>query len=40
MEVVTGITGLGPTRTTGGTGAGNPLMPQQGRGGPPGGRGR
>ena len=39
-EVVTGVTGLGPTRTTsGGAGAGNPLMPAQ-RGGPPGGRGR
>ena len=36
-EVVTGVTGLGPTRnapTQGG--AGNPLMPG-GRGGPPGG---
>jgi HlyD family secretion protein len=41
MEVVTGVTGLGPTRTTGtGPGAGNPLMPQPQRGGPPGGRGR
>ena len=40
MEVVTGVTGLGPTRTTdAGAGAGNPLMPA-GRGGPPGGRGR
>ena len=40
QEVVTGVTGLSPTRTTGGPGAGNPLMPQ-GRGGPPGGgRGR
>jgi hypothetical protein len=40
MEVVTGVTGLGPTRTTNtGAGAGNPLMPA-GRGGPPGGRGR
>jgi len=40
MEVVTGVTGLGPTRTTAtGAGAGNPLMPAQ-RGGPPGGRGR
>jgi hypothetical protein len=40
MEVVTGVTGLGPTRTTNtGAGAGNPLMPAQ-RGGPPGGRGR
>jgi len=40
MEVVTGVTGLGPTRTTTtGAGAGNPLMPAQ-RGGPPGGRGR
>jgi HlyD family secretion protein len=38
MEVVTGVTGLAPTRTlpTGG-GSGNPLMP--GRGGPGGGRG-
>jgi hypothetical protein len=35
-EVVTGVTGLGATRTTGATGTGNPLMPQ--RGGP--GRGR
>jgi HlyD family secretion protein len=40
MEVVTVVTGLGPTRTTAtGAGAGNPLMPAQ-RGGPPGGRGR
>jgi hypothetical protein len=39
QEVVTGVTGLSPTRTTTGPGAGNPLMPQ-GRGGPPGGRGR
>ena len=40
MEVVTGITGLTPTRTTAtGAGSGNPLMPA-GRGGPPGGRGR
>ena len=39
QEVVTGVTGLSPTRTTSGPGAGNPLMPQ-GRGGPPGGRGR
>jgi hypothetical protein len=39
-EVVTGVTGLGSTRTTNaGAGAGNPLMPA-GRGGPPGGRGR
>ena len=38
MEVVTGITGLTPTRTTTGPGSGNPLMPA--RGGPPGGRGR
>lgn len=43
-EVVTGVTGLGPTRATptqGGTG--NPLMPGGGRGGPgrgPGGGGR
>ncbi len=39
QEVVTSVTGLGPTRTTTGAGAGNPLMPAQ-RGGPPGGRGR
>jgi HlyD family secretion protein len=40
MEVVTGVTGLTPTRTTAtGAGSGNPLMPA-GRGGPPGGRGR
>jgi HlyD family secretion protein len=39
QEVVIGITGLSPTRTTTGPGAGNPLMPA-GRGGPPGGRGR
>jgi HlyD family secretion protein len=39
QEVVTGVTGLSPTRTTTGPGAGNPLMPAQ-RGGPPGGRGR
>jgi HlyD family secretion protein len=39
MEVVTGVSGLSPTRTTTTGGAGNPLMPQ-GRGGPPGGRGR
>jgi HlyD family secretion protein len=39
QEVVTGVTGLSPTRTTTGAGAGNPLMPAQ-RGGPPGGRGR
>jgi len=39
IEVVTGVTGLSPTRTTTGPGAGNPLMPA-GRGGPPGGRGR
>ena len=38
MEVVTGVTGLGATRNTGGQqGTGNPLMPQ--RGGPPGGGG-
>ena len=39
MEVVTGVTGLSPTRSlpTGGGGSGNPLMP--GRGGPGGGRG-
>ena len=37
-EVVTGVTGLGPTRNTPTpAGAGNPLMP--GRGGPGGGRG-
>ena len=39
QEVVTGVTGLSPTRATSGAGAGNPLMPAQ-RGGPPGGRGR
>jgi hypothetical protein len=38
MEVVTGVTGLSPARTTAAPGAGNPLMPA-GRGGP-GGRGR
>jgi len=43
-EVVTGITGIGSTRTTtSGTGTGNPLMPGGGRGpggfGGPGGRG-
>ena len=39
MEVVTGVTGLGATRSTGGQqGTGNPLMPQ--RGGPPGRGGR
>ena len=39
MEVVTAVTGLGPTRTTAAAGGGNPLMPQ--RGGPGGGgRGR
>jgi HlyD family secretion protein len=38
MEVVTGVTGLGAMRNTGGQqGTGNPLMPQ--RGGPPGGGG-
>lgn len=38
MEVVTGVTGLAPTRTVPqGGGSGNPLMP--GRGGPGGGRG-
>jgi HlyD family secretion protein len=37
-EVVTGVTGLGPTRATPGQGgAGNPLMPGGGRGGPGGG---
>jgi len=40
MEVVTSVAGLTSTRTSGGPGAGNPLMPQPGRGGPPGGRGR
>jgi hypothetical protein len=41
-EVVTGVTGLGPTRATPGQGgAGNPLMPGGGRGGRgPGGGGR
>ena len=39
IEAVTSVTGLSPTRTTTGPGAGNPLMPA-GRGGPPGGRGR
>ena len=38
-EVVTGVTGLGSTRTQPGQTTGNPLMPAQ-RGGPPGGRGR
>lgn len=37
-EVVTGVTGLGPTRATPTQGgAGNPLIPGGGRGGPPGG---
>jgi HlyD family secretion protein len=43
MEVVTGVTGLGATRTLPGqTGSGNPLMPGRGPGGfgGPGGRGR
>jgi hypothetical protein len=46
MEVVTGVTGLGTTRTLPGQGGtGNPLMPSGGRGpgggfGGPGGRGR
>ena len=44
MEVVTSVTGLGPTRAQPGGGAGNPLMPAgrggPGGGGPPGGRGR
>jgi hypothetical protein len=44
MEVVTGVTGLGATRTLPGqTGSGNPLMPGRGAGGGfggPGGRGR
>jgi hypothetical protein len=39
MEVVTGITGLGSTRTTAAAGSGNPLIPQRG-GGPGGGPGR
>ena len=39
MEVVTGVTGLGPTRTTAAAGGGNPLMPQRGGPGGP-GRGR
>ena len=40
MEVVTGVTGLGPTRATPTTqGSGNPLMPGRGPGGPGGGRG-
>ena len=37
-EVVTGVTGLGPTRSTPApTGTGNPLMPGGGPGGPGGG---
>jgi hypothetical protein len=42
MEVVTGITGIGTTRTLPGqTGTGNPLMPGRGGfGGPGGGPGR
>jgi len=43
MEVVTGVTGLGATRTLPGQGgSGNPLMPGRGPGGfgGPGGRGR
>jgi hypothetical protein len=41
QEVVTGVTGVGSTRTIGGnTGTGNPLMPQRGGGPPGGGRGR
>jgi hypothetical protein len=43
MEVVTGVTGLGATRTLPNqTGSGNPLMPGRGPGGfgGPGGRGR
>jgi len=45
MEVVTGVTGVGATRTLPGQGGtGNPLMPGRGPGGgfggPPGGRGR
>jgi HlyD family secretion protein len=40
MEVVTGVTGLGPTRATPTPqGTGNPLMPGRGPGGPGGGRG-
>jgi hypothetical protein len=39
MEVVTGITGLGSTRTVAAAGSGNPLIPQRG-GGPGGGPGR
>jgi HlyD family secretion protein len=40
MEVVTGVTGLGPTRSTPTPqGSGNPLMPGRGPGGPGGGRG-
>jgi HlyD family secretion protein len=40
MEVVTGVTGLGPTRATPTPqGSGNPLMPGRGPGGPGGGRG-
>jgi hypothetical protein len=40
MEVVTGVTGLGPTRSTPTPqGSGNPLMPGRGPGGGP-GRGR
>ncbi len=40
MEVVTGVTGLSPTRATPTPqGSGNPLMPGRGPGGPGGGRG-
>jgi hypothetical protein len=39
MEVVTGVTGLGATRTQPQSGSGNPLMPGRGPGGGPGGRG-
>jgi HlyD family secretion protein len=39
MEVVTGISGLGSTRTVAAAGGGNPLIPQRG-GGPGGGPGR
>jgi hypothetical protein len=41
MEVVTGVTGLGTTRTLPAGGTGNPLMPGRGPGGfGGGGRGR
>ena len=38
-EVVTGISGVGSTRTTAAAAAGNPILGQQGRGGPGGGFG-